>query len=100
MITRIWHGRTKIKDADVYLKYLQETGMKDYRNSTGNLGAEIWRRKENEICHFWTISRWDSIESIKKFAGENYESARYYPEDKNFLLELELSVQHCETFQF
>jgi hypothetical protein len=53
---------------------------------------------EDSICHFYTVTEWQDIESIKKFAGEDYEKARYYPEDKTFLLEFEENVNHYETF--
>lgn len=100
VITRIWHGITRTQQAEAYLKYLQETGVKDYQSTPGNLGVTIWRRFEGDHVHFWTVSTWDSFESIKKFAGEDFETARYYPEDKAFLLEFEPKVIHCETFQF
>jgi heme-degrading monooxygenase HmoA len=100
VITRMWHGKTKIEDADKYLDYLEETGIKDYKNIPGNLSAEIWRRKEKDICHYWTITKWNSINSIIQFAGEQYEKARYYPEDKEYLLEFEENVIHYETFVF
>ena len=51
-ITRIWHGRTKAADADIYLKYVEDTGIAAYRNIKGNLSAEIWRKIEGDICHF------------------------------------------------
>lgn len=100
IITRMWHGRTKIEHADEYLEYLKKTGIKDYKNIPGNLSAEVWRRKENEICHFWTVTKWNSIESIIQFAGKEYEKARYYPEDKEYLLEFEENVIHFETYTF
>lgn len=100
MITRIWHGKTKAEHAYAYLNYIAETGIKDYRNIPGNLSATILRRSDNEICHFWTITKWDNMESIKKFAGSDYEKARYYPEDKEYLLEFEEKVIHCETFEY
>ena len=100
IITRIWHGKTKIDLADEYLKFLEITGIADYKNIQGNLSAEILRWKENDICHFWTVTKWSSVESIKKFAGNEYEKARYYPEDKTYLLEFEENVIHCETFVF
>ncbi|GAB3583640.1 antibiotic biosynthesis monooxygenase [Hymenobacter daeguensis] len=100
IITRIWHGVTLSKYAETYLQYLKTSGMADYQNTTGNLGVQILRRLENDRCHFWTISRWDSYESIKGFAGEQYEQARYYSEDAQYLLEFEPTVLHCETFDF
>ena len=99
-ITRIWHGVTKTEHADKYLEYVINTGIADYKKTEGNLSVEILRRIENEKCHFWTVTKWDSYESIKKFAGEDYEKARYYPEDADYLLEFETNVIHCETFEF
>jgi heme-degrading monooxygenase HmoA len=98
MITRIWHGRTKKGDADIYLTYVRQTGLKDYTSISGNISAKILRRIENDICHFYTVTEWDNIESIKKFAGEDYEKARYYPEDEKYLLEFEENVSHYETY--
>lgn len=99
IITRVWHGITRAEKADEYLEYVIKTGAADYQNTEGNIGVEILRRIENDICHFWTVTKWDSIESIKKFAGEDYEKARYYPEDSDYLLEFEPTVIHCETFE-
>jgi hypothetical protein len=42
------------------------------------------------------LSLWESLEAIKRFAGDDYEKARYYPDDKNFLIELEPTVSHYE----
>ena len=98
MITRLWHGRTKVEDADVYLKYIQETGLKDYLSVPGNISAKILRKIDGEQCHFYTLTEWEDIESIKGFAGTDYSKARYYPEDRKYLLEFEEEVQHFETY--
>lgn len=98
MIARIWHGTTKPTDSDEYLEYLNKTGIPDYRRTKGNLRAFVLRRTENETTHFLTLSFWDSIESIKNFAGEDYEKARYYPQDEDFLLTFEENVTHYELF--
>lgn len=100
IITRIWHGVTKSEFADEYLKYLIETGVEDYKKTKGNLSVEILRRIEDDKCHFWTVTKWDGYESIKRFAGDDFEKARYYDEDKKYLLEFEPNVIHCETFEF
>ncbi len=100
IITRIWHGTTAAHHAEVYLQYLQESGIADYKSTPGNLGVQVLRRLDGEVCHFWTVTRWDSYRSIQGFAGEQYEQARYYPEDARYLLEFEPTVLHCETFEF
>ena len=100
IITRIWHGTTRTENADEYLEFLIETGVADYKKTPGNRSVEILRRVEGDICHFWTVTKWDSFESIEKFAGRDYEKAKYYEEDKQYLLEFEPNVIHCETFEF
>jgi heme-degrading monooxygenase HmoA len=99
-ITRIWHGRTKATDADEYLQFVIDTGVADYKSISGNLSVEIWRRLDGDVCHFWTVTKWDSYESIRQFAGDDLEKAKYYAEDSKYLLEFEPTVQHCETFEF
>lgn len=91
---------TAAKDADEYLQYVIETGVADYKSIAGNLGVEILRRIDGDVCHFWTVTKWDSLDSIRKFAGEDFEKAKYYPDDRIFLLEFEEKVIHCETFEF
>lgn len=98
IVTRIWHGKTQAGHSDRYLEYILETGIEDYLSTPGIISAKILRRIENDVCHFWTITEWQDLESIKKFAGADYEKAKYYPGDREFLLEFEEKVIHCETF--
>lgn len=46
-------------------------------------------------CRF--PNRFDVTNTIKKFAGEGFEKAKYYPEDAAFLLEFEPHVTHYEV---
>ena len=97
MIARIWHGVTPRSKADEYVEFLNKTGVKDYRATEGNLDVHVLRRIEGEQAHFLTLTFWDSVEAIQKFAGEDYEKARYYPEDADYLLEFEEKVAHYEV---
>ncbi|MCI0486820.1 MAG: antibiotic biosynthesis monooxygenase [Blastocatellia bacterium] len=96
MIARLWHGVTGKEKADEYVDYLNRTGVPDSRATPGNRGMFVLRRIEGERAHFLTLSLWDSMEAIKRFAGEDHERARYYPEDEKYLLELEPGVEHYE----
>lgn len=99
-ITRIWHGRVKTFHADEYVRYVEETGMKEYSSIKGNLSSKLLKRIDNDVCHILTITEWDSYESIKQFAGEDFELAKYYPKDDQYLLEKEEYVLHYETFEY
>ena len=96
MIARIWHGVTAASKADEYVDYLNETGVTDYRATEGNRGVYVLRRIEGDEAHFFTVSFWESIDAIERFAGPDAEKARYYPQDEKFLLGFEPTVQHYE----
>ncbi|WP_306059110.1 antibiotic biosynthesis monooxygenase family protein [Natronococcus wangiae] len=98
MIGRIWHGRTPAEKADAYFEFLKERAIPDYESTDGNLGAYVFRRIEGDDAHFLTITFWESRDAIRKFAGEDIESAKYYPEDEDFLLEFEPTVAHYEMY--
>ncbi len=97
MIARIWHGTTLAANAAEYMDYLNVTGIPDYQSTPGNRAVYVLQRIEDNVAHFLTISIWDSLDSIKEFAGKDIERARYYPEDENFLLALEPNVIHYEV---
>ena len=97
MIARTWHGITDASKADEYVDYLNKTGVPEYRATQGNLGVYVLRRIEGNEAHFLLLTLWESEDAIKRFAGPNIEKARYYPEDEQFLLELEPTVTHYEV---
>jgi heme-degrading monooxygenase HmoA len=97
MIARVWHGVTDAAKSDEYLAYLNRTGIPDYRATRGNQGVLVLRKLEDAKAHFLLFSFWDSTNAIKEFAGDEVAKARYYPEDKEFLLELEPTVEHYEV---
>lgn len=97
MIARTWHGVVPAARGDEYSAYLSRTGVPDLEATPGNRGVYVLRRLDGGNVHFLLISLWDSLESIRAFAGDDIERARYYPEDRDFLLELEPRVTHYEV---
>lgn len=97
MIARTWHGVVPASKADEYVDYLNKTGIPEYRQTPGNKGVFMLRRIEADKAHFLLLTLWESEEAIKRFAGPDMEKAKYYPEDEQFLLELEPSVTHYEV---
>ena len=94
MIGRIWHGRIRSTDVEAYRRYIGDSGLADYRSTPGNLGAYMLTRVDGEVAHVMTVSFWDSVDSIRAFAGDDVTRARYYPRDTEFLLEFPERVQH------
>jgi len=99
MIARIWHGKTDNSQFETYSKFLQEVAIPDYSKTTGFKGLSFLRNIKTNEAHFTLITYWDNLDVIKNFAGTDYEKAKYYPEDKDFLLEFEEHVEHYEVFE-
>ena len=97
MIARTWHGRVPSAKADDYYAYLLRTGLSDYAATPGNRGVTVLRRTEGTVTHFLLLTFWESLEAIQAFAGPEYERARYYPADDDFLLEREPLVTHYDV---
>ena len=98
MIARIWHGKTRAKDYEAYSKFLKDRAIPDYKGTEGFKRLIFLRQLKGDEAHFLLITFWENIDAIKKFAGEDYEKAKYYPEDNDFLLEFEENVEHYEVF--
>ena len=97
MIARIWHGKVPAAKADAYREFLKARAIPDYQSVDGNLSVHILERSEGTITHFITLTFWKDFDSIKAFAGDDVEAAKYYPEDQDFLLEFEPTVLHYEV---
>ena len=83
--------------ADAYYEYLLETGVPGYRSTRGNRGCYVLRRIDGDRVHFLLISLWESLDAVKGFVGDDVDRAHYYPEDADFLIELEPKVKHYQV---
>jgi hypothetical protein len=97
MIVRNWHGRVPSALADRYLTLMREVALPDYKSTPGNLGAWCLTRREGEITHFEMLTFWTNLDAIRRFAGEDFERAKYYDFDTEFLIEKEPGVRHYEA---
>ena len=97
MITRMWHGRVPTSKAGAYREFLNTRAISDYQSVQGNLSVHILERKEGDITHFITLTFWKDMDSIRAFAGDDVDAAKYYPEDQDFLLDFEPKVVHYEV---
>ena len=43
------------------------------------------------------VSLWDSMDAVRRFAGESPERAVFYPEDERFLVARDEQVTHYEV---
>ena len=68
---------------------MKKRAAPDYGSVDGLQEFFFTRRDEGDVSHFLLITVWDTLEAVKKFAGDDPSVAKYYPEDDKFLLEKE-----------
>jgi len=95
---RQWHGEVAIEKADEYERFMVERAAPDYASVKGLLNLFFQRKDEEHKAHFLLVTIWDSMESIKQFAGQEPELAKYYEEDEKFLLSKERHVSMYHIF--
>lgn len=99
MITRIWRGWTTLQNAPAYQDLLLTEifpGI-EARNVPGYRGISLVRRDlENEV-EFMTIMWFDSIDAVKAFAGDHYETAVVPLKARAVLSRFDRSSAHYDT---
>jgi heme-degrading monooxygenase HmoA len=99
VIARIWRGVVRADDAAAYRAYVEETGLRQYRETPGNRGAWLLQRIEGDHCEIVTLSFWESLDAVRGFAGDDPERAVFYPEDDRFLVERDTRVSHYDVYE-
>lgn len=84
--SRTWHGVVPIAYRDGFETYEYETGVKDTSSIAGNVGAYLKVVEQGNYAHFFLCTMWDSMESMRQYAGNRPEVAVEYPEDQKYQL--------------
>jgi len=98
MISRIWHGYTTFDNADKYEALLKAeifVGIQN-RNIRGFKGIQLLRRDVGKEVEFVTIMEFDSLDAVREFAGEDYETAVVPPKARVLLSRFDDRSQHYE----
>lgn len=98
MISRIWHGWTSPDNAEAYESLLRDeifVSIKS-RRINGFKDIQLLRRNLYNEVEFVTIMRFESIDAIREFAGEDYEACVVPPEARAVLSRFDARSQHYE----
>ena len=102
MIVRMWKGWTADSiAADAYEAFLKENFLPAAANLAGFRGAHVLRRQiSSGETEFVILTRFDSIDAVKAFAGEDYERARIAPRAHELLSRHDELCTHYEFTDF
>ena len=99
MISRIWHGWTTRENADPYERLLREeifTGIAA-QGITGYRGIHLLRRDRGEEVEFVTVMWFDSLDDVRRFAGEDHEAAVVPPRARQILARFDERSAHYDV---
>ena len=97
MIARMWKGSTRAEDADRYVDYLRATGLAEYARTPGHRRTITMRRIVGDRAEFVLVTLWDSMNAVRRFAGDDPDRAVFYPEDDRYLVARDEIVTHFEV---
>lgn len=99
MILRLWHGWTRVEQADAYEDLLRREVIPGIsrRRVPGYRGIRVLRRAHRSEVEFVTLMTFDSIDAVRAFAGEDYEAAVVPPQAQALLSRYDERAQHYDV---
>jgi heme-degrading monooxygenase HmoA len=93
----MWRGSAIRERADDYVKHLQQSVVPELCQIDGFKGVYLLRRNLSNDVEFVVLTFWESMEAIRKFAGENPELAVVAPAAQKLFREYDPMVKHFEV---
>jgi hypothetical protein len=100
VITRLWRGWTATENADAYEQFLLSELFPSMQSISGFRGADVLRRLEGGEVAFVTLTRFDSLNDIREFAGDDYEVPVLEPQALALLSRYDERALHFDTASF
>jgi heme-degrading monooxygenase HmoA len=100
MITRMWRGWTTPSNADAYERFLRTELFPEVAKLPGFIGARVLRRRVDDGEEFVTLTTFESLDAVRAFAGDDYETPVIEPEAQRLLSRYEDRAIHYMTVDF
>lgn len=97
MIARHWRGWTEIRNADAYEALLKNEVLPGLRGVAGYRGGYVFRHDGPLEVEFVVINMFESLDAVKRFAGEDYSVPVFEPEARKLLSRIEPTAMHYEV---
>jgi heme-degrading monooxygenase HmoA len=99
MIVRTWRGRASLSKPDDYVRHFRTNVVAELRAVEGFLGATLVRQVRPDDIEFLVITRWRSMDAIKRFAGDAVGRAVVEPGAVMALASYDEFVEHYEVVE-
>lgn len=99
MIIREWCGRTNPDKADEYPQHFRRSVIPGLRGIAGFIGATLSRRERDGRIEYLVLTRWQSMDAIRAFAGSQPEKAVVEPGAVAALIDFDQTARHYELIE-
>jgi heme-degrading monooxygenase HmoA len=99
MILREWRGRANQANRDAYPTHFRNNVLPELHNIPGFLGACLSERQRDDTIEFLVLTRWQSLEAIRRFAGGDIARSIVEPGAVAALADYDATVQHYEIIE-
>ena len=97
MVGRIWRAWATAENADSYEHLLRGKILPELDAAEGCHGAYVLRREHRDEVEFVILHFFESIDAIRKFAGDNYETAVIPEPARKLLARFDATAQHYDV---
>jgi heme-degrading monooxygenase HmoA len=98
MIARHWRGWTERQNADAYETLLKQRVLPGLKDLEGYRGGYVLRRNDGQHeVEFVVVNLFDSLDAVKRFAGDDYTTAVFEPEAERLLSRIEPRATHYDV---
>jgi heme-degrading monooxygenase HmoA len=98
-IARIWRCRANAAEANAYSKHFRDKVLPELDSIPGFLGAMLMRREDGEVVEYTVLTRWVSIDVIRRFTGRDLNAAVVDPNIAAQLIDYDKTVTHSEILE-
>jgi heme-degrading monooxygenase HmoA len=99
MIARTWRASATRDRRDAYPEHFRRRVVPELRAVAGFLGADLLARDTADAVEFTVLTRWESMDAIRRFAGEDPERAVVDPDAAAVLRTFDSRVTHDEVLE-
>ena len=99
MIARFWRGWAMAENVHLYRRHFRDNVRPHIEALPGFRGCFLLEKSKDGEVEFLAVTHWQSLESIKAFAGEDVSAAKIEPQARAVLSRFEMTAMHYEIVE-
>ncbi|MDX2203431.1 MAG: antibiotic biosynthesis monooxygenase [Hyphomicrobiaceae bacterium] len=99
MVIREWRAVAEPGSVQGYRQHFHSKVLPQLRQIAGFAGAHLAQRRRDDAIELLVLTRWQSLDAIRAFAGDDPEVAIVEPEAAAVLIAFDGHVRHYDVIE-